>query len=1712
MFQKRLIYILVFFSCCVFSTENIHSVLTKNLQKEELIELFSQIDTSNLQEIAQGLSPSLSLSAIPNSKFDLLKFISEKEQAKIMNDIFNPLPFARFANIPKPPTPMPPPKIVFTNKTKREQSFTTAKQVTIITNNEKYIKTPKINNTTQQAEVSGWENFRWDEWEQEEIDPLAALKTPPLVDGFGELKVYSLQVNSDSNSRAYALKDDVYTYLTRKIKEVAFQIDYRFNLLIQAKISDEAEVYYNVSQEPDMPQKTDVSLKVRQTWVHFGYSENIYKLGSFTDVSKKIDGISVEGNEGPFTYTFGFGSEKSKSDTFSRQGDGGDEYELRNKPVLENSVQVWVNGQLQALGKDYTINYFEGKIIFITPKTSSDTLRFSYQYTNPIEEFIPIASNVNMLGINAKYDNKNKKTIVKKLTRINKDITTLPIGGQIKLKVFPIELESELIFAGDIELKRNSDYYIRYNAGTILFSNKKLENLNISYLSPETNSYDEQFKGNGERVALHLKHTPLLNNSETISLQGKILESNRDYKIDHQRGTVVLKYPIPNNNSVSISYRQLQYEIKNYSKAEDLDYDVNFSYVRQFAKSQEDINTKLTSETLSSPTKNTITINLSNWPIVEESLSIYRGTALLTNNEIDTYTGTLTINLTNATSSTENIVINYNFYKDFGPQQWNFSGSNSNIENNVFYNNLAAHRIKSNLLNPVKYDPNNTYIKIEYKKDDDIFRTLEPGLDYNIVFNVDEVKEGQIYVMLYHEHGVTVDNSSETITYGLPSTLSDDDLFKVTYYYTNSNVPDAGEIVNEQFELLYNQKINNNFGFSVDVARSNKQYTKHSVPTTDTFLGTGFFHETYPLTAGNIVENSESVYINGNVAIRDMDYYINLNSGQITFIDLNPGTNDSIRVEYSYYSTESGGTVTNYEENGSAIALRTNVKNDFHNTIAEIVYVDDTFSPVGNSKYSAGSNILQISSKIKPSKEISVQANAFTNRINSTYKSNTTGKYLEYYENKYKLETTYSPISIFKLRGLIDIQSYATETNVDDNKKPIDKLNSHYLLALTTGPSSFQTNILMDNFNNLDQSNRTTDLKTVGQTLELKNALSIFSNNIRLKSSYKQTTELQTSANEDVEDNLNKKYSFDLGLRPINFIKINGAFSQENTEKTTAQGTTTSSLEIKTQIKNYSTNMSFTPPIALAYFNKPNYSFNLSNTEKNSILDSYAPDATNAVGNRLSFGLFNATSLALKNSLSESLQSDKKINKQTHLSEYSFSQFNVLKETFPITIKPFSRKFTNSSSFDNIGNTTTLKSKNKNRGEFTKYGASWKYNKFYNGNFDYSINKTFANSTENKTTEIIHSSQVKPSTYLKLINNLNIRNVYKTNYIYENNENEEQKFTYHLTTSPSAINSITTYNNTTHLYSNIFKNIFLEETQPIFLNNSYIYDDYVDSAKGLKKRLQEDYDLFSSFSFSDKIRLKPQLKVLKTDQFTTVSDNYAITQIDSVYDQRLYNNKLNLNLETAYLIIEKTNLIANTGYETINEDIYTRNSGNNVSLDPKAFEVYSFGVGVETRIFDGLFLKGTYTLKNNKDKNAASNNSNSSQTIKLEAKYSPITSLSLGIVENIGDVIGVVLSKATLSFLLEYNQGRGINSYTVEETESLIDKTVETKIENIENLRIKGAFKSMVEVPLTEQSNGMIEKFVFTSEAQMVIKNDYANATGINYSILGLMFSGKLIF
>ncbi|MEK6557535.1 MAG: hypothetical protein AABZ14_04460, partial [Candidatus Margulisiibacteriota bacterium] len=148
---------------------------------------------------------------------------------------------------------------------------------------------------------SFWRDFRWEDWDEQPAKDL--VRITPYMSGFGEIKLYSMRLNGNRNE---AVKDALYVDLMRKMKEVDFLIESRFNLLLQARINDEADVNYTIVQEPNIPQKTDVNLRIRKTFINFGDMTKDYSVGTFTNLSKRIDGVSVKGSEGPFSYNFGF--------------------------------------------------------------------------------------------------------------------------------------------------------------------------------------------------------------------------------------------------------------------------------------------------------------------------------------------------------------------------------------------------------------------------------------------------------------------------------------------------------------------------------------------------------------------------------------------------------------------------------------------------------------------------------------------------------------------------------------------------------------------------------------------------------------------------------------------------------------------------------------------------------------------------------------------------------------------------------------------------------------------------------------------------------------------------------------------------------------------------------------------------------------------------------------------------------------------------------------------------------------------------------------------------------------------------------------------------------------------------------------------------------------------------------------------------------------
>lgn len=1680
---KKITLLVVFGICLTIGnvTDN------KAADLSELLDIVSRVDTANFKEVMISLASTNNSNILINKQLFLIN-LQNLKQKSIGSTVRNINLLKTISKQKLNKSKPPPRKKVFRKNTAPGQSLLfeqASPLIAIVQRSAEY---------TQKTSSTLWEGFKWEKWEKKNNEA-AIPRITPYMSGFGEIKLYSLKL--DGQNQAGAKKDSVYLAISKKIKESEFQIESRFNLLLRAQINKDAEVNFNIIQEPNMPQKTDVSLRIRQTRVNFGNINKTYKVGYFTNISKRIDGISVIGTEGRFSYNLGFGQAKSKKDSFSLVGNGKTEYPLRNKPILEKSLKVWVNDTFLTEKIHYQVNYFEGTVIFTEPKTNLDRIHFEYEYTNPIEEFIPIASNVNFLGLSAEYSNTSKQRVIQQYQK-HKEIHKLKSNNQmIQLGNAPIKFASEIIKIGDLELIYNQDYYLHYENGLLSFINPLNTTINISYLVPKTISRTEVFRGSNKQIIYYLKATPLLENSEQIIAQGITYKKDIDYKIDYKNGRIFFLYPISKSSKITVTYKEKIFYTYSTKGEKDDAYSVKFGYFKEFAKAQKDLNTKQVAETYYPPTASSTTvIQLNNWPVITNSMVIYYDQVLVSsaNYEIDLYRGTLTLN---HSVTTRDILTNYTYYKEYGPSQWFFSGADSDLSSvEPITATLTARTIISNLEHPAKFDRYHNLINVEYKdQPSDYFQTLEYGKDYSIEFVDDGVKNGQIKLFLYTPHDIN------GVDYGRDISIINQ--LKVRYQYNKSNIPDPGNISNEQFEFIYKQTLSKHLNVELDIAKTVKAYSRSYQTTENTIQTTGEYGKTYTLPNSNIVENSETLYVNEKtIAIKNEDYYINYASGKLTFINLNPSASDNVKIEYDYYTTASGENLQNIVKTGTAVKLKSNYKNSFSDTKLELLTIEDGFSPMGTTKYAAGSNILKISSILKPNSNLSIATSFFRNNRKLT-ETNLSGKYLTQKEEKMVIDTQYTPLKNLQLNYKWEKNDNVSDINdtPSPNRRTVDHITYKNVLSLSAGPSNFKTSIF---YSNSDYRNDYLDLinaryKTA-DTWQIKNRLTLLNNKFTLESNLAHTVELEQeplSVNHKLNETTLDKTAFKFAYKPLSFIRIIGSYSQELSNKISSfnlSNEPVTSNQNKSQLENKSINISLTPPIRYFLFDNPRYQYFFNQSEKASLLLDQKSDRNNNYSNRVSWKFLGITTLSLGNSQAKSLASNDNIRKESHSTEYSIGGFSLMNKHAPLQIKTISRKFNESLNINNIPKSATLYTIARNYTSSSKYGITWKPLKNLNLDIDYSANTNFSRSTENKTTEIIRSFQTYPKENLRTNINFNIENLFKTSYNLNYELQGNSKLTDYLSTANVAsINQSTVYNKTTNKIIQNINNVLFPGTQPIKINLSFSYDDYNDSTagKGLKIRNINKYDATSTYTLFG-FELSPIIKYSETLQWRRTSGDIALSSLKNNYFTYINNNTAEFSLNTAKKLNDKFSLLLNYSYTHINEDYLP-------SPNLKSISVHSLGIGIKTTPIPNLDARYTLTNKSNiqHHKNSIAQTS-WAHIIKIE--YTPIKTKT-----------SKYTSSLSVIFNAHYNVGNGLNEFAKRETDQSDDETIVTEVIPIENLTVGGKLLARVEIPMAQRSHGTIEKFIFTAEGNIVIKDDYTNKA-LGYSIISFIFSGKLIF
>lgn len=171
---------------------------------------------------------------------------------------------------------------------------------------------------------------------------------------------------------------------------------------LEGQINEKLYVRYKIFQDPDLPQETDIYVEYDKFSIYFGKYDAALTNGSLFAVNKSIDGLHADYLDEAFQLEAIYGEERSHERTFSFQGTGQREYSLGQANILEGSLKVRINSQ-DIADSEYSVNYIDGRIVFNRIISALETVEGSYEYLDPIEDFLPISSKVRLTGLQHRY-------------------------------------------------------------------------------------------------------------------------------------------------------------------------------------------------------------------------------------------------------------------------------------------------------------------------------------------------------------------------------------------------------------------------------------------------------------------------------------------------------------------------------------------------------------------------------------------------------------------------------------------------------------------------------------------------------------------------------------------------------------------------------------------------------------------------------------------------------------------------------------------------------------------------------------------------------------------------------------------------------------------------------------------------------------------------------------------------------------------------------------------------------------------------------------------------------------------------------------------------------------------------------------------------------------------------------------------------------------
>jgi len=262
----------------------------------------------------------------------------------------------------------------------------------------------KINqNSKPYYSYSGQENYRFPSRSSNQNFDINS-------DGFVEIKASGRSYYpNDFESPLWQtiVNDPVYKKIPRDVLLGPIDVDTRSRISLEGKLSEDLYIYYDIEQEPEMPGKYDVDIKYKDHHLQFFHLNAAYNQGNYINVQKSLRGAQYRYDDSYNLFQVSMGKERSESHKLENFGSGSKLIKLTHKYIYPGSVRVYINNKLKAENQDYTIDYYEGSILFNFPVEKTDYYKIIYEVSNPIADYLPVLARKNFQAIQYKGSSRS---------------------------------------------------------------------------------------------------------------------------------------------------------------------------------------------------------------------------------------------------------------------------------------------------------------------------------------------------------------------------------------------------------------------------------------------------------------------------------------------------------------------------------------------------------------------------------------------------------------------------------------------------------------------------------------------------------------------------------------------------------------------------------------------------------------------------------------------------------------------------------------------------------------------------------------------------------------------------------------------------------------------------------------------------------------------------------------------------------------------------------------------------------------------------------------------------------------------------------------------------------------------------------------------------------------------------------------------------------